>query len=468
VKSGSSGLAGAVAAAAVLAFFGGCSASAPAEPDPASRLPGGATTNTLLTGVHSFDQAVENLSDEMASKFFSGNSLFNSAWVQAPSSTDARDGLGPLFNARNCSACHFQDGRGRPPLTDEEQAGESVHGILFRLSIGYGSHEAPKPDPVYGGQLQPFALPDLVAEGQVAISWSDEKFVYPDGEKVTLERPRYEVQNLGFGPLDERAVLSPRVAPQMAGLGLLEAIEDDRLEELADPDDANGDGISGRIRLVLDVESGEQRSGRFGWKAEQPSVRQQAAGAFQGDMGITSSLFPAQNCSGTETDCADMASGGDPEIDGLLSNVERYGQLLAVPARRDFESDEVREGWRLFTDVGCTGCHVASHETGQHELEELSGQTIWPYTDLLLHDMGADLADSDRAELDAEWRTPPLWGIGLIPDVNGHQRLLHDGRADGVEQAILWHGGEAETSRRAFTELDADARSALIRFINSL
>jgi CxxC motif-containing protein (DUF1111 family) len=459
---------GAVASAVVLLvaleLSVSCAPAESAEPDPSSRLPGGDTTNTLLTGVNSFDQPVENISDEVISKFFSGNSLFNGAWVQAPSSTDVRDGLGPLFNARNCSACHFKDGRGRPPLEE----GDEALGILFRLAVGYGEDEAVEPDPIYGGQLQPFALPDLTAEGQVATSWSNETFVYPDGDEVRLERPSYEVRELGFGPLDDDAVLSPRVAPVMVGLGLLEAIEDGRLEELADPDDENGDGISGRLRLVVDVESGERRIGRFGWKSEQPSLRQQAAGAFLGDMGITSSLFPQQNCTGTETACEEMITGGEPEIDGLLDNVERYSQLLAVPARRDFKNEEVRLGWRLFDDVGCSGCHVASHQTGQHELEELSDQTIWPYTDLLLHDMGLDLADSDRAELDAEWRTPPLWGIGLIEAVNGHQRLLHDGRADGVEQAILWHGGEAEASRQAFTELDADARSALIRFINSL
>jgi CxxC motif-containing protein (DUF1111 family) len=219
----------------------------------------------------------------------------------------------------------------------------------------------------------------------------------------------------------------------------------------------------------VDVSTGARVLGRFGWKAEQPTVRQQVAAAFNGDLGITSSLFSEQDCPPEDQRCRDATDGGRPEIDdALLTDVERYSQLLAVPARRAFGEPTMAEGARSFQDIGCADCHVPHHLTGEHpDLPELSGQDIWPYTDLLLHDMGDDLADGDL-QMDREWRTPPLWGIGLIPEVNDHQRLLHDGRANGVVEAILWHGGEALGAREAFQGLSEKERDALVRFIDSL
>jgi CxxC motif-containing protein (DUF1111 family) len=242
--------------------------------------------------------------------------------------------------------------------------------------------------------------------------------------------------------------------------------------EVAGPDDTDGDGISGRVNHVWDVEHREVRVGRFGWKANQPSLRQQNAGAFRGDIGITSDLFPEEDCPPAQAECRAAPSGGAPELDAWkLEQVTFYTRMLAVPARRDVDHPEVLRGRRLFRELRCASCHVPRHETGtMPDAPELSGQTVFPYTDLLLHDMGPELAD-DRPDFEAtgrEWRTPPLWGLGLVRTVNRHTRFLHDGRARSLEEAILWHGGEAEHSRERFRDLSAPERAALLRFLESL
>ncbi|MFT6399938.1 MAG: CxxC motif-containing protein (DUF1111 family) [Bradymonadia bacterium] len=294
---------------------------------------------------------------------------------------------------------------------------------------------------------------------------------YPEGETYSLRRPVYTFDDMGYGPLHDELMFSPRVAPQMIGLGLLEAIPELRLLELADPDDADSDGISGRVNIVWDVETESMAIGRFGWKSEQPTVRQQTAGAFLGDMGLTTPLFASQDCAEVQRECADAETGGTPEVEPhLFERVVVYSSLLAVPVRRDWDDPDVLAGKRLFRDTGCASCHVASHVTGPHWLEETSNQLIWPYTDLLLHDMGSDLSDN-RPSFDAtgdEWRTPPLWGIGLFEAVNNHQLLMHDGRARGVAEAILWHGGEAEDSKDEFINLSRADRALLILFVETL
>jgi CxxC motif-containing protein (DUF1111 family) len=257
----------------------------------------------------------------------------------------------------------------------------------------------------------------------------------------------------------------------MIGMGQPAAIPEERLEELADPDDEDGDGISGRINRVWDVELGAMAPGRFGWKAEQPTVLQQSAGALSGDMGISSRLFAEQNCPAAQADCIAAQDGGDPEIeDATLDKLVLYSRTLAVPARRGADDATVLRGKLLFDEAGCADCHTPRHVTGTGAIDELSDQTIWPYTDLLLHDMGEALSD-DRPSFAAEgseWRTPPLWGIGLVEQVNKHLFLLHDGRARGFAEAILWHGGEAEASADAFRTLPAEDRAALVRFLESL
>ncbi len=440
-----------------------------ASVDPGEELPGGDTTNTFLLGSNAFITPAENISDANETLFFSGNSFFNQAWVQAPASTVSRDGLGPLFNARSCAACHFKDGRGAPPLEPDEP----FLGILLRLSIaGEGPDGAPVPEPSYGGQLQPFSIAGVPAEGNPTVEYTEITGQYDDGTTYTLLSPTYVISDLAYGPLSDEVRISPRVAPAVIGLGLLQAITEDRLEELADPDDADGDGISGRINRVPDVSSGTLAVGRFGWKAEQPTVRQQSAGAFLGDMGITSGLFPAQNCSDAQDDCEGAISGGEPEIpDDRLDRVDVYGRLLAVPIRASYRNEVVLRGKQIFNEIGCASCHVATHQTGgDSDLPEVRDQKIWPYTDLLLHDMGPELTDNrpSFAADGQEWRTPPLWGLGFYETVNGHNRLLHDGRARGVAEAILWHGGEGEASRDEFRALPVEDRDALVAFVESL
>ncbi|MDH5675034.1 MAG: thiol oxidoreductase [Myxococcales bacterium] len=438
-----------------------------ADFEPSEVLSGGDTTNKLLLGSNAYMRPASNLDEETEQAFFTGNSFFNQSWVEAPSSTEARDGLGPTFNARSCSGCHFKDGRGEPFDAD----GNGL-GLLIRLSIpGEDEHGGPLADPVYGGQLQDRAITDVPAEGRVVIAYEEVPGSYDDGESYSLRRPTYSIEETAFGAMTSDLMRSPRVAPAVIGLGLLEAIEASRLEQLADPDDEDGDGISGRINRVWDVQLEAMAPGRFGWKGEQPTVLQQSAGAFLGDMGITSSLFPSDNCPPSQTECAEAMAGGNPEIDDAhLEKVGIYSATLAVPVRRDADDAEVLRGKLLFAKTGCDGCHTSSHTTGDSPIEALSNQQIWPYTDLLLHDMGDELSDGrpSYAAEGSEWRTPPLWGIGLMQDVNGHVLLMHDGRARGYAEAILWHGGEGEAAADAFRALDEVDRAALVRFLESL
>lgn len=462
-------LASAVFAAGTLAACADDDGVRAAEAEPFEDMPGGDTTNTLLFGSQAYSMPAANITTEHESLFFSGNGFFNQAWVEAPSSTQSRDGLGPLFNARSCAACHFKDGRGRPPLEPDE----AFLGLLLRLSVpGEGAHGGPAAEPSYGGQLQPFAIPGVPAEGRPIVRYREEPGAYADGEPYALSVPTYEIVDLAHGAMQSDVRISPRVAPAMIGLGLLEAIDDERLVSLEDPDDANHDGVSGRANRVWDAIAQREAIGRFGWKAEQPTVRQQSAGAFLGDIGITTQLFSTETCTDAQNECKAALSGGAPELlDHLLDRVAAYGRLLAVPQRDRHKNPTVLRGKLLFSEAGCAGCHVPSHRTGQgHELIELRDQLIWPYTDLLLHDMGEKLSDhrpSFKAE-GAEWRTPPLWGLRFLEDVNGHRRLLHDGRARGVAEAILWHGGEAEHSRSKFVEMPSADRKAIVEFVESL
>lgn len=432
-----------------------------AELEEGEWLPGDVATNTLLLGGNAFLRPASNLTPEHEGAFYGGNSFFNDNWVEAPASTQNRDGLGPLFNARSCSGCHFRDGRAQPP----EEADGAMEGLLFRLSGADGGIE-----PRYGEQLQDVALPGLEPEGKVTIERSFPIGTFADGTTYELEAPTYELEMFD-GPLQSGATFSPRIAPAMIGLGLLEGIGVQDVLDREDPDDADGDGISGRAQWVTDVVTGEPMLGRFGWKADAPTVLHQSAGAFVGDIGITSPLFPEDDCTPVQESCHGEPSGGEPEIEmRLLERVTIYSQAVAVPIRRSWDDEEVLRGKHLFSELRCDACHVPSFTTREAVLPEFDGLRIWPYTDLLLHDMGPGLADGRAlGEADGqEWKTPPLWGLGLVPDVNGHTRYLHDGRARSLEEAVLWHGGEAEMSRIDYEHLPAEDRAALIRFVESL
>jgi CxxC motif-containing protein (DUF1111 family) len=432
-----------------------------------NELSGGETTS-FATNRNAFSQSTRNLTNEERRIFEVGDSFFNQNWVTAPASTEARDGLGPTFNAQSCSSCHTLDGRAKPP----ENPDNPERGLLFRLSVsGTDTNGGPLGDPIYGGQLQDRSILSVPSEGRFIIRYEEIPGTYGDGELYTLLNPEYFFGELAFGPASSNLMISPRIAPAVFGMGLLEAIPEDVILALADLDDENGDGISGRPNIVWDVERGESALGRFGWKANVPTVKQQVAGAFNGDIGITSSLFPEDNCPPSQSDCQSAHNGGSPEIpDERLDKVAFYNRTLAVPAMRNTDDPEVRDGARMFLQAGCSACHVPSFTTGEYEIQALSGQTIFPYTDLLLHDMGEGLADGrpDFQASGGEWRTPPLWGIGLVDNVNRHTRFLHDGRARSLAEAILWHGGEGSAASEAFRNMSREDRDALIQFLESL
>jgi CxxC motif-containing protein (DUF1111 family) len=393
-----------------------------------------------------------------------GNGLFRKLWVSAPSSTRASDGLGPLFNARACQSCHLKDGRAHPPTGPHDPA----VGMILRLSAPDG------PDPTYGEQLQDFAVPGQRAEGRLTVAYREVPVTLGDGEVVTLRRPSYAAADLAYGPLPAGARLSPRVAPQMIGLGLLEAVPAEEVRALEDPDDADGDGISGRANEVWSAALAQPMLGRFGHKAGQLTIRDQAAAAFAADIGISTTLHPDGwgECSARQADCRRAPDGGTPEADDtVLDLVTFYSRNLAVPARRDPGDAQVLAGKRVFYEAGCPACHYPKFVTARlADRPEQSFQLIWPYTDLLLHDMGEGLAD-DRPEGRAtgrEWRTAPLWGIGLTETVSGQASFLHDGRARTLLEAVLWHGGEAEAARDRVARLPKAERDALVRFLASL
>ena len=387
----------------------------------------GGDTTAFTTTRNAFGLPARNLNGEERRSFVVGNSFFRQNWVTAPSSTTARDGLGPTFNAVSCSSCHIRDGRAKPP----EGPDDPERGLLIRLSIpGPGPHGGPNPAPGYGGQLQDRAIILVPSEGRFVIVYQEVAGSFEDGPPYRLRVPSYRLEEIAFGPMPPDVMLSPRIAPAVVGMGLLESIPPEAILALADPDDADGDGISGRANLVWDIRQGRQTIGRFGWKASQPPVEQQTAGAFLNDIGITSALFPDENCASVNTLCQETLNGGSPEIsDDRLAKVVFYTATLAVPAMRDVEDPQVKRGAEIFRKAGCAACHMPQHTTGAHASEALSYQTIYPYTDLLLHDMGPELADG-RPDFDAngqEWRTPPLWGIGLVETVNGHTMFLHVG-----------------------------------------
>jgi CxxC motif-containing protein (DUF1111 family) len=401
--------------------------------------------------------------------FSFGNRLFNTNWVEAPGSVKAFDGLGPMFNRVSCSGCHTKDGRGRPPENNQGP----MDSMLFRISIpGKSENGGVMPHPTYGDQISERAILHVEPEGRAEISYTERPGTYGDGEKFSLRQPHYTISNLKYGDLGKDIMISPRVAPAMIGLGLLQSVPDETLLGLTDPDDADGDGISGRPNEVWDSLAGKKTLGRFGWKVNQPNLRQQNAGAAVGDIGIATSMADGQNCTSAQADCVKAINGGTPEMsDEFLDKLTLYTMTIAVPAQRNASNPAIRQGEELFRAMGCASCHMPTLQTRSVEnFPELANQTFHPFTDLLLHDMGDGLADN-RPDFEAtgrEWRTPPLWGLGLIPVVNKHDLLLHDGRARGAAEAILWHGGEAEKSREAFRKSAKTERDVLIAFLNSL
>ena len=441
-------------------------------------LSGGATT-VFDVSENAFSLPATNIPITHRDRFFVGNAFFKQPWIIAPASTDARDGLGPLYNTNTCQGCHIKDGRGHAPAGEGNAGHANSVSLLIRLSVPPGETDKTALDkfgaiahPVYGGQLQDQAIPGVQPEGRVQVRYTPQPITLADGKVVTLRKPEFSISEWAYGEPDDTLMISPRVAPPMIGLGLLEAIPEVALRAAADPDDANGDGISGRVNTVWDFAAEHTAVGRFGWKAGQPSVRQQTAAAFAGDMGLTTERFPNDDCRPEQKTCLQAVSGGQPEVsNAILDEVVFYAEHIGVPARRNADNAQVKQGESLFKSAGCSSCHTPKFTTGENSHSPyLAKQTIYPYTDLLLHDMGEALADH-RPEFSAsgrEWRTPPLWGIGLTKTVSADASFLHDGRARTILEAILWHGGEASAAREQVVNMSREEREALLEFLRSL
>jgi CxxC motif-containing protein (DUF1111 family) len=465
------------------------------KPEPFEQKSAGKATTRARSDHDAFSQSSENLSFEQELDFKLGNGLFKKLWVSSPSSTLASDGLGPLYNARSCQRCHLKDGRGHAPAGPDD----SRVSMFLRLSVptpdqnpmneietylaaldGDAATPRTSPEPTYGGQLQDFAIQGHAAEAQMDVRYTERAVDLSGGETASLRVPTYSLRDAGYGAFASDVQISPRVAPPMIGLGLIEAIPASDILAGADAGDANGDGISGRAQVVWSPAFDRPILGRFGWKAGHGTVIEQSADAFAGDIGISSPLAvrPYGDCTETQAACR-MAVHGDgdarvDEVDALgLDLVAFYSRNLAVPERRDVGDPQVLRGKEMFYAAGCTACHTPKYVTDRladTDDAAQSFQLIWPYSDFLLHDLGQDLADG-RPELRAtgtEWRTPPLWGIGLTMQVSGHTQFLHDGRARSLLEAVLWHGGEAQTARDTVVDMPPEDRTALIQFLESL
>lgn len=453
------------------------------QPERFETMQGGAGTSKKYPNQDAYSQSNANLTFEEEQTFKLGNALFRKLWVSSPSSTQASDGLGPLFNARACQSCHIKDGRGHPPEGDTDATS-----MFLRLAKAPQDDVERKaleaflaqtlPDPVYGGQLQDLAVPGLAAEGKMMISYEEVPVTLGDGTVLSLRQPTYSVANLGYGDLHHDTTLSPRVAPQMIGLGLIEAIHPRDILVLADPDDKDGNGISGKAQFKRNRD-GDLELGRFGLKAQNPTVHEQSVSAFAGDIGISTPDLKLHygDCMPLQFKCLTFPTGVQPRLgnseapDPVMELVSFYSSNLAVPARRDVNDSTVLKGKKLFYQAGCTACHRPKFVTSRDaDNKAHQFQLIWPYSDFLLHDMGEGLADGQQvgAANGREWRTPPLWGIGLTQTVSGHTFFLHDGRGRNLTEAILWHGGEAQGARDHFANMARNERDALIRFLESL
>jgi len=449
--------------------------------------PAGAATVFKYLNQNSFSHSSANMSFERELDFKVGNGFFRRIWVSAPASTKSADGLGPLFNARSCQSCHLKDGRGHTPLGNWPV--DDAVSMFLRLSIPPQNEKQRRliekhrlnviPEPTYGGQLQDLSIQGHEGEGKMKIEYQEFPVKFSDGTVVFLRKPTYFVVDWKYGPPHPELQISPRIAPPMIGLGMLEAISQRDILANADPEDINNDGISGKANQVWDIREDKVSLGRFGWKAGEPNIRQQSSKAFNKDVGISTPLVntPWGDCSPKQQKCRNVPHGSTLAQKNLEISTEAmnklvfYSRNLGVPARRDIDDTQVLAGKKLFYDTGCVNCHRPKFVTKRLANQpEQSFQLIWPYSDLLLHDMGEGLADHrpEGMATGNEWRTAPLWGIGLTKTVSGHTQFLHDGRARNLMEAILWHGGEAEFAKQKVLKFSSQKRNTLLTFLNSL
>lgn len=403
--------------------------------------------------------------DELA-QFSSGRSLFNQMWVIAPSRDDDIDGLGPLFNSLSCLECHAGNGRGHAP----DGPNDRMRGMLVRLSQPGDNPFDALPHPIYGNQLQDQAIPGVPAEGNAVVHYLTQFVTLADGKQVELRQPTISLHNPGYGDWGE-VLTSGRIGPPLIGMGLIEVIDDSDIERIAAKQQQQ-DGIAGRINQVWDPVSQQYQKGRFGHKASIVTLTEQIASAFHADLGLTSSLFPNENCTAVQIACQQAPTGGTPELsDQQIDDVTFYLRFLALPAHRQDSDPVVIKGRKLFEQAACAVCHQPTLNTrADAKPAFFANRRISPYSDFLLHDMGEALADPgpEGGASGREWRTAPLWGIGLAETVSDQVGYLHDGRARTLLEAILWHGGSAQNSRDQVIEMTTAEREALLLFLKSL
>lgn len=413
-----------------------------------------------------FAKPMSAMSSEEETLFYVGRSFFKTPWVEAPSATTARDGLGPLFSANTCRNCHPNNGAGVALSKD----GSMSRSLLLRLSHKTSTNQTLlktvgfEPDSTYGAQLSRNGNQKVVKEGTATVTYESIKGTYPDGERYELRSPSYDIKDLGYGALDKETIIAARIGSALIGLGQLELISEKDILVHEDAEDMDGNGISGKANYAFDPETNTTKLGRFTWKASATTVKHQSAAAAHNDMGLSNPLFPQHNCTQKQKACLEsvVPSGYVHDLpEHRLEAITYYVSNLAIPKQR--EVGEHRDGEKLFESLNCTACHVPSYKTA-------SGITISPYSDLLLHDMGAGLADgrSEFLATGSEWRTAPLWGIGLYATVSGEANYLHDGRARSIEEAILWHGGEAQKSKAEFMALSKIDRNKVLMFLKSI
>ncbi|HLA55652.1 MAG TPA: di-heme oxidoredictase family protein [Flavobacterium sp.] len=426
------------------------------------RLNAGGETTIFSATSNSFALPAPNLSDADYESHLAGDFQFESTFITAPATIN--QGLGPIFNNNSCVTCHPRDGRAKHPTNIN-----AANGLLVRASIfGTDEHGGPVPVPGFGLQIQNRAITGYTPEAVLNATYVESTETLADGTQITLRKPIVTLSN-PYIALPAGVMLSTRLAPPVFGLGLLEAIPEANLVAAQDINDSNGDGISGKANYVWDSQLQQTLIGRFGWKANTATLVSQCAAAYVEDMGITSYMF--QNESGWQQSNGNDGITDDPEITPeVLNSVVLYCRTLGVPAPRNIDKENVKRGAKIFEQIDCAKCHTPKQQTGNSAITALKMQTFYPYTDLLLHDMGTELADNrpDYLASGTEWKTRPLWGIGLTNLINGHTDFLHDGRARNITEAILWHGGEAQNAKNKFKQLSTSKRNDLLDFINSL
>lgn len=430
--------------------------------DLSERLYAGGETTLFSVTSNAYRTPAPNLSNEDLDMHLAGDVDFESVFVTAPSTIN--QGLGPIFNSSSCISCHPRDGRAGFP-----QELNNRSGLLIRASMaGTNEYGGPNPVPGFGVQIQNQAIFGYEPEAQYNVAFTEITERLADGTTVTLRKPTFTLSET-YIPLPGGAMLSGRIGSPVFGLGLLEAIPEADILARQDINDADADGISGKANYVWDPFEERTMLGRFGWKANTATVKTQCAAAYVEDMGITNTGFNLETGHGQSN--GNDGYGDDPELtEEILNQVVLYCRTLAVPAPRGIERNKVKEGAAVFERIGCTSCHTPRQQTGYSPVSALANQTFYPYTDMLLHDMGEGLADGrpDFLADGREWKTRPLWGIGLTELVNGHTNFLHDGRARNLTEAILWHGGEAANAKNKFKNLSKAERESLLAFLESL